>query len=60
MIFIIGRITLHLMLWVNPIKNNKEKAIHVQFALSVHKGQVKYIVSSKEAYRPPNFVLNFG
>lgn len=36
------------------------KSIYVQFALSVQKGHIKYPVAPKGAYRPQNFVLNFG
>lgn len=34
--------------------------MYVQFALLVQRGHNKYIVAPKGAYKPNNFVLNFG
>lgn len=60
-LLILNNVNLYLIPWFISIKKIIEgKAIYVQFALSVQKGHIKYTVAPKGAYRPQNFVLNFG
>lgn len=41
-------------------KDKKGITIYVQYALSVHKGQIEYTLAQKGAYRLQYFVLDFG